>query len=479
MSSRHDLLFRHATVIDGTCAPRFVADIAVDGDRISAIGRLDGARAEVEIDATGKVAAPGFIDCHTHDDRLLTSAPAMTPKVSQGVTTVITGNCGISLAPLVAADPPSPLDLIGAEGAYRFPSFAAFIEDLVAHPAATNAACLVGHTTLRVGVMDRLDRAATPAEARRMAQMTEEALRAGAIGLSTGTYYPPAAAATAAEIIEVARPLKAHGARYVTHMRNEDDRIIDAMLETFRIGREVGVPVIISHHKLVGVRNYGRSEETLRLLDQTAREQEVCVDCYPYIASSTMLRADRIPLSDRIVIAWSKPLPQTTGRDLADIAREMGVTQEEAVARLRPAGAIYFSMNEADVQRILRSPHTMVGSDGLPHDIKPHPRLWGTFPRVLGHYSRDLGLFSLETAVHKMTGLPAARFGLAERGVLKAGAYADITVFDPATVAERASFDSPATPAAGIDSVLVNGTPVWLRGEATGARPGRVLRHAG
>jgi len=477
MAQHYDLIIRNATIIDGTRTPRFAGDIGVNGERIAAVGRLDDARADREIDASGKVAAPGFIDSHTHDDRYLRSSPDMTPKVSQGVTTVIAGNCGISLAPLVAANPPSPLDLIDDANAYRFPFFADFMADLAANPAATNAACMVGHTTLRVAAMDRLDRAATEPEAAHMAAMTDEALRAGAIGFSTGTYYPPAAHASTEEIITAARPLRAHGGRYVTHMRNEDDHIIAAMNEAFRIGREVGVPVIISHHKVVGVRNYGRSEETLKLLTEARKGQDVCVDCYPYIASSTMLRADRIPLSDRIIITWSKPLPQYVGRDLSDIAAEMGVPQEEAVARLKPAGAIYFSMKEEDVQRILRFEDTMVGSDGIPHDIKPHPRLWGTFPRVLGHYSRDLKLFPLETAVHKMTGLTAAKFGLKDRGVLKTGAFADITIFDAAEIGDGATFEHPTQPARGIESVVVNGTPVWEGGTATGARPGKLLRN--
>ena len=477
MSTRFDLIIRNATVIDGRRTPRFGADIGINGDRIAAIGRLDADRGEREIDASGKIAAPGFIDSHTHDDRYLRSHPQMTPKVSQGVTTVIAGNCGISLAPLVNRNPPSPLDLIDDSSAYRFPFFADFMADLAANPAATNAACMVGHTTLRVAAMDRLDRAATDAEAAHMAAMTDEAMRAGAIGFSTGTYYPPAAHASTEEIITAARPLKAHGGRYVTHMRNEDDQIIPAMNEAFRIGREVGVPVIISHHKVVGVRNYGRSEETLKLLTAARRGQEVCVDCYPYIASSTMLRADRIPLSDRIIVTWSTPHPEFTGMDLPDIARRLGLSQEEAVAKIRPAGAIYFSMHEADVQRILRFEDTMIGSDGLPHDIKPHPRLWGTFPRVLGHYSRDIGLFPLETAVYKMTGLTAAKFGLVERGVLQVGAFADITVFDAAEINDSATFEQPTQPARGIDSVIVNGVPVWLAGAATGARPGRLLRN--
>jgi len=259
-------------------------------------------------------------------------------------------------------------------------------------------------------------------------------------------------------------------------MRDEDDAIVDAMEETFRIGREVGVPVVISHHKVVGPRNRGRSAETLALLKQAGARQSVCLDCYPYAASSTILRADRMALSSRILITWSKPHPECAGMELADAAARLGVSQEDAVARLSPAGAIYFSMDESDVQRILQFDETMVGSDGLPHDLKPHPRLWGTFPRVLGHYCRDLGLFPLETAVHKMTGLTARNFGLKERGLLQPGYWADITLFDSAEISDAASFDAPTQPARGIDSVIVNGVPVWRDGRSTGARPGLVLR---
>ena len=476
MSLRYDLLIRNAIVIDGTRKPRFAADIGVRGGRIADIGLLGTARAEVEIDAQGKIAAPGFIDAHTHDDRLLSSDPAMTPKVSQGVTSVVTGNCGISLAPLVDASPPPPLDLIDDGGAFRFADFSSFLEELESRPAATNAACLVGHSTLRVATMSRLDRAATPAETARMRSLAREALAAGAVGLSTGTYYPPAAHATTEEIIAVAQPLREYGGRYVTHMRDEDDRIVEAMEETFRIGREVGVPVIISHHKVMGPRNRGRSVETLALLRKAGQRQTVCLDCYPYNASSTILRADRSGLSSRILITWSKPHPEFAGMELAQAAAQLGLTQEQAVARLSPAGAIYFSMDEADVQRILQFDETMVGSDGLPHDAKPHPRLWGTFARVLGHYCRDLGLFPLETAIHKMTGLTARNFGLKERGLLQPGYWADITIFDAGEIGDAASFEAPAQAARGIDSVIVNGMPVWREGRSTGERPGRVLR---
>jgi N-acyl-D-amino-acid deacylase len=476
MNSRYDLLIRNASIIDGTRKPRFSGDIGVRGGRIADIGPLGTARAELEIDAQGKIAAPGFIDAHTHDDRLLSSDPAMTPKVSQGVTSVVTGNCGISLAPLVDASPPPPLDLIDDGGAFRFPDFTSFLEELESRPAATNAVCLVGHSTLRVAAMSRLDRAATPDETARMRSLARDALAAGAIGLSTGTYYPPAAHATTEEIIAVAHPLREYGGRYVTHMRDEDDGIVESMEETLRIGREVGVPVIISHHKVMGPRNRGRSVETLALLRKASQRQSVCLDCYPYNASSTILRADRSGLSSRILITWSKPHPEFAGLELAQAAERLGLSQEQAVTALSPAGAIYFSMDEADVQRILQFDETMVGSDGLPHDVKPHPRLWGTFARVLGHYCRDLGLFPLETAIYKMTGLTARNFGLKERGLLQTGYWADITIFDAGAIRDAASFEAPVQAARGIDSVIVNGVPVWRDGSSTGARPGRVLR---
>ena len=478
-----DLIVRNATVIDGTKAPRFSGDVGVREGLIAEIGNLDHAGADTEIDASGLVAAPGFIDAHTHDDRVLLSDRDVVPKVSQGVTTVITGNCGISLAhsPVPRGAPTPPLDLLDTDGGwFRFQSFRAYRETLEAQPAAINAACLVGHTTFRVATMDRLDRVATAAEIAKMREMARESLASGAIGISTGTAYPPAACASTEEIIEICRPLTEIGGLYVTHMRNEDDQVITAMEETFAIGRAVGSPVVISHHKCVGTRNHGRSPETLALIENKSRSQSIALDCYPYIASSTVLRYDRIEQSSRIIVTWSKPHPEFSGMDLDEVAQRLGMSKAEAVEAIKPAGAIYFMLDEKDVQRILQFDETMIGSDGLPHDTKPHPRLWGTFPRVLGHYSRDLKLFPLETAVYKMTGLTASKFGLEGRGVLKKGAHADITIFNADTIIDAADFKDSTRPAIGIDTVIVNGSPVWRGGKPTGAHPGRVLtRNAG
>ncbi len=480
MSERFDLIIRHGTVIDGTRAPRFAADVAIRGDRIVGVGDFATAGATREIDASGKIVAPGFIDAHTHDDRLMLSAPSMAPKVSQGVTTVVAGNCGVSLAPVIfpkgrAITP--PLDLLDSDGDwYRYRSFGEYVDHLASAPPATNAALLVGHTTLRVATMDNFDRPATATEIARMQAIVREALGAGAIGVSTGLYYEPAIAAPTEEVIEIARPLKEFGGLYCTHMRNEGAAVIDSLEETFRIGREVGVPVIVSHHKVVGLPNHGRSKETLALIADRMKTQSIGLDCYPYCASSTILSGDRAAIASKVLVTWSKPHPEFSGMELDAIEQKMGKSRAEAIAALLPAGAVYFSMEEGDVQRILGFDQTMVGSDGLPHDAAPHPRLWGTFPRVLGHYSRGLGLFPLETAVYKMTGLTARTFGLADRGVVRQGAFADLTVFDPHTVDEAATFARSIAPARGIAVVIVNGEPVWLDGQSTAARPGRVLR---
>lgn len=472
-----DWILRGGTVIDGTGSPRFQGDVAIVGDRIASVGEVARAAGAREIDVSGRIVAPGFIDVHTHDDRAVFATPEMAAKASQGVTTVITGNCGVSLAPLILSTrPPPPLDLIGDEGDYLYPRFADYLAALDRSPAAVNTACLVGHSTLRVGAMPELDRPADNAEIAAMAGRLQEALDAGAIGMSTGLFYAPAFHAPAAEIEALAALLRPAGALYTTHMRDETEHVLDSLHESFHVGETAGVPVVISHHKVSGVGNFGRTHETLPKIAAAMGRHEIGLDAYPYIASSTVLRTQRIEDALRVMISWSKPHPEQAGRDLADIARDWGVDIIDAAGRLQPAGAIYWMMDEDDVRRVLAFDKTMIGSDGLPHDIHPHPRLWGTFPRVLGHYCREVGLFGLETAVRKMTGLPAARFGLAARGVVRAGACADLCVFDAETVIDRATFAEPTLPAAGIDHVFVNGRPVWSEGKPTGERPGRALR---
>ena len=472
-----DWVLRGGEVIDGSGRPRWQADVTIAGDRIAAIGaasRVEGAR---ELDVSGKIVAPGFIDVHTHDDRALFATPQMAAKASQGVTTVVVGNCGVSLAPLVLDDaPPPPLDLIGDIPDYRYERFAEYLAALDRTPAALNAACLVGHSTLRVGAMRALDRPAAETELTQMCERLQEALDAGAIGMSSGLAYAPAANAPAAEIEALTALLRPAGALYTTHMRNEGDAVLDSLEESFAVGRAAGVPVVISHHKTVGRQNFGRTAQTLPIIAAAIARQEVGLDAYPYIASSTVLSAAQAERALKVLVTWSKSAPEQASRELSAIAADWGISAAEAVARLQPAGAVYWMMDEADVQRVLRFEHTMIGSDGLPHDVHPHPRLWGAFPRVLGHYSRELGLFELEEAVRRMSGLSAAGFGLTGRGILTAGAYADVTVFDPETVADRATFEAPRIPAAGIEHVFVNGRPVWTDGKPTREHPGRALR---
>jgi N-acyl-D-amino-acid deacylase len=474
-----DLVIRSALLIDGTGTPAVPGDLAVKDDRILAVGSLSLIKGAREIQADGKAVAPGFIDVHTHDDRALLSDPAMSCKASQGVTTVVTGNCGVSLAPLaIDRRPPPPLDLIAEQPDRFFGNFGDYLAALDKDPAALNAACQVGHSSLRVGAMDSLDRPATAAEIAIMRGRLEQALADGAIGLSTGLWYAPASAAPTEEVIELAKALQSSGAIHTTHMRDEAEHVLDSLKETFTIGKKAKVPVVISHHKVSGKPNHGRTRETLALIDKARKTQSIGLDVYPYVASSTVLDYRRMGGASKVLVTWSRSHPEFAGQELGAVATKLGCDIETAVARLQPAGAIYFMMDEADVRRVLSHPYAMIGSDGLPHDEHPHPRLWGTFPRVLGHYAREVGLFSLEEAVRRMTSLPAARFGLTGRGVLRPGAYADLVLFDPATVADAATFEKPKTPATGIELVMVNGRAVWQDGRPTGNRPGRALRRA-
>ena len=474
---QYDVLFTGGTVIDGTGAPRVRADVAISGDRVAAVGDLAGAPAARAIDASGRIVSPGFIDAHTHDDNLLLVDRDVTPKTSQGVTTVIAGNCGVSLAPLRPGRPvPPPLDLLGGPADFRFPRFADYVAALDEAPPAANAGLLVGHSALRLDTMDDVDRPATTGEIDAMRERLAEGMEAGALGFSTGLIYGPNKAATTDEVAAVAEVAGAAGGLYVTHMRNEANDIEEAMEEAFEIGRRAGAGVVISHHKCAGRENFGRSGETLALIEKTRRNQSVGLDVYPYTAGSTVLMPEMVDKAERVIVTWSEPHPEHAGRDLPDVAAEMGLDPVAAAERLQPAGGIYFLMDEADVRRIMAYEHSMIGSDGLPHDRHPHPRLWGTFPRVLGHYARELGLLTLEDAVRRMTGLSAAQFGLTDRGEVRTGAYADLVMFDAETVADRATFDEPTRPAAGIDVVMVNGAVVYEEGRHTGNRPGRALR---
>lgn len=476
-----DTLIRRVRVIDGSGAeaPQGLADVALRDGRIARIGDLPDWRAANEVDGSGLALSPGFIDVHTHDDTNVVRMPQMLPKLSQGVTTVVVGNCGISASPVTLkgtpADVPDPMNLLGEADAFRYPTFSAYVDAVNAARPAVNVAALVGHTALRNNHMDRLDRAASAAEIESMRAQLREALDYGALGLSTGLAYANANAAPTDEVLALAEPLADAGGLYATHLRTEFIEILDAMDEAFRIGRHARVPVVISHLKCAGVENWGRSAEVLDALERAGRYQPVGCDCYPYTASSSTLDLKQVTDTIEILVTWSQPHPEMGGKTLAAIAAAWQVDLMEAARRLQPAGAVYHCMEEDDVRRILRHPATVVGSDGLPNDPLPHPRLWGAFPRVLGRYSREQRLLPLTEAVHKMTGLSARRFGLDERGLVREGYWADLVLFDPDTVADAATFTDPQQPAHGIAAVWVNGV-LSLRDKApTGERAGRFV----
>jgi N-acyl-D-aspartate/D-glutamate deacylase len=471
-----DTLIRNANVLDGTSAASEPLDVAIVGDRICKIGAKLHAKASKSVDAEGLVLSPGFIDVHTHDDTSVVRTPAMLPKLSQGVTTVIVGNCGISAAPVgLRGEPPDPMNLLGSADAFCYPTFRAYVEAVRGARSAVNVAALVGHTSLRNNHMDRLDRSATAVEIAAMRAQLQEALSAGALGLSSGLAYLSANAASTEEVLALAQPLAAAGAVYTTHMRSETDAILEAMDEAFTIGRLSHVPTIISHLKCAGIDNWGRSNDVLHALDKARASQPIGCDCYPYDAGSSTLDLRQVDVRVRITITWSSTHPETAGQSLEQIAGDWNVTQLDAAKRLQPAGAIYHSILEEDMRRILRHPATMIGSDGLPHDPRPHPRLWGTFPRVLGHFCREENLFSLPEAIYKMTRMPAQRFGLTQRGRIQEGYYADLVLFDPEKISDMATFSDPIRPSVGIERVWVNGELSYTSQGSTGNRSGRFL----
>ena len=479
-------LLEQGLLIDGSGAPAQRGDLLLQDERIVAVGPdlracLPAGVSKGELDVVsceGLAIAPGFIDVHTHDDAIVLDAPEMTPKLSQGVTSVVTGNCGLSVAPFVVGEPQGALTLLGRS--FRFPSMAAYARTVELARPAVNVVPLVGHTTLRYACMDDLTRPASAQQLDAMCALLERCMAEGAMGLSSGLFYAEAMPAPAAEVTALARVVARHQGVYTTHMRSEMADILEAMHEASDTAFNAGVPLIISHHKCAGPANWGRTRQTLPLIDRLAERQEIAMDVYPYVAGSTVLREDLVDGVIDVRVSWSAPHPEATGRLLSEIAEEWGVSQREACTRLQPGGACYFQMHEDDVQRVLAHPRSMIGSDGLPHDRHPHPRLWGAFPRVLGHYARELRLFSLEQAVHKMSGLSASKFRLRDRGELRAGWFADVVVFDPARVRDRATYDSPLLRSEGIERVYVNGELAFT-GEASSChqRAGRVLLRTG
>lgn len=471
-----DWIIKNARIIDGSGQPAYAGDLGICDGKIAALGRIDNAVAVQSFDAQGLVLAPGFIDVHTHDDIQVIRTPNMLPKISQGITTVIVGNCGISASPVTLINNlPDPMNLLGSSSDFCFPDLASYKRAINQTVPAVNVAALIGHTALRNNHMDSLERSASAEEIALMRNQLREAMAEGALGLSSGLAYASAYASSTEEVKQLAQELTVAGGIYTTHLRTEFDEISAALDEAFEIGESAQAPVIVSHLKCAGAGNWGRSGEVLQQIASAASRHPVGCDCYPYSASSSTLDLQQVTSDFDIVITWSKPHPQQGGKKLADIAHEWQLSLLDAAKQLQPAGAVYHGMSEQDVQTILAHPLTMIGSDGLPVDPLPHPRLWGAFPRVLGHYSRDLKLFDLAEAVRKMTRLSADRFGLDDRGRIELGAAADLVIVNPDTVKDSATFAQPQQLAEGIEAVWVNGVLTYSGKKITGKRAGKFL----
>jgi N-acyl-D-amino-acid deacylase len=535
MAEEFDLVIRNGRIIDGTGNPYYRADLGVAGGKIRLIAkRIDPGFARRVIDAESRVVCPGFIDTHTHDDVYLLKCPACDDKVLQGVTTVVIGNCGQSPAPITEAHREEIVQFLQVMSNGRIGredldlnTFGDFLNKLEDLKPGINVVPLVGHSTVRMCAMGMADRAPSAAELQEMQAIVSRAMQDGAFGLSTGLIYAPGNYATTAEIVALARMLAPYGGIYATHMRSESDQELAAIAEAVRIGEEAGVPVHIAHHKIAGKRQWGQSTETLRMMAEARdRGVEVTCDQYPYRAGSTYLAAVLPPKAlaggpavftpklrdkafraeivrtvekgdepgwenliqgggfDGIMISVSRH-SDYVGKTIAEIARMekkapydviFDLVAEENIGVI----AILFMMGEEDVRRIMQNPWTMIGSDGIPGFgvNKVHPRMTGTFPRVLGKYVREEAVLRLEEAVRKMTSLPAQTFGLKDKGLLKEGFDADIVVFDPLTIIDRATYEEPNQGPAGIDHVFVNGSPAAEKERILGAASGRVLRRA-
>ncbi|HEX9700461.1 MAG TPA: D-aminoacylase [Acidobacteriota bacterium] len=499
-----DLLIRGGTIVDGTGALRFAGDVAVSGDRIVAVERpgiLDAAGAAELIDAEGLIVAPGFIDHHAHVQTSIARYPLAENFTRQGITTI--------LASLHSGDQPWP--------------FGEYLDSL---EVALNVGFFAGHTWTRRRVLGNDNRAPTAGELDEMRRLVDQTMREGALGLSTGLLYVPANFAETEEVIALAEVAARHGGIYVTHMRDEATGLLDSVAESIRIGREAGIPVQIQHHKAVGETQWGWSELTLEMIDSARAEGlDLTLDQYPYTASSTSAAvlfpqwalaggrddfaariadpAQRAAIEEQMYEIFTRQrggndiarvqfrtvssMPAYNGRTLADLARDRGLPLTVAsgialVIELQLQGgfsAIYHAMSEEDVTRIMRHPYSMFDTDGdnVSYGIgHPHPRSYGTFPRILGRYVRERGVISLEEAIRKMTSLSADQIGQSQRGRIAEGMYADITVFDGDTIIDRATYTDPHQYSVGVLHVIVNGVPILRDAALTGEKPGRVLR---
>ncbi len=526
-----DILIRGGTVVDGSGAAPMRADVALRAGRIVSVDPDITPSGAIIIDATGKVVAPGFIDIKTHSDWTLPIMPLCESKVRQGVTTEVIGHCGFSCAPALPGKAEALAEYLGPSAPWLDFTETSFADYAATYPAtAVNRVMLVGHNTLRLMTMGMEDRPPEPAELDHMKILLEEALAAGAAGMSSGLFTAPGSYAAGDEMVELGAVLKRRGALYFTHLRDEANRVYDAVDEAITFGERTGVHVQIVHIKLSGMDNWGEAEKLIGML-RDARGRGVKIDCdqYPYVAASNplknlmpswlqeggvdsmlerlgapdmraRLRAEiderglnnfgRIPDWDAIRISISPNQPaEYAGRTMGEIARERGADPFETaldyiVEDRGQSRVLVSSISEDDVREFVSDADVMVGSDGnsvAPYGTtgqgKPHPRFYGTFARILGRYVRDEGVLPIERAIWKMTGAPARALGLADRGQIAPGMAADITIFDPDTIAEKATYQDPHQYAVGIDHVLINGAPVIAHGEHTGALPGQTLRN--
>jgi N-acyl-D-amino-acid deacylase len=522
-----DVLVRGGTVIDGTGGPARRADVAVEGDRIREVGHLPDVAAAQVIDAAGLIVTPGFVDMHSHADYVLPGLPTADSKVRQGFTLEVVGNCGASPAPLTDA---CRQDAIDASGIVLPPlpwdwrSFGSYLGRLREQGTSINVAPLVGHGAVRILAMGMRASAPEPTELRTMESAVRQAMDEGAVGFSTGLIYPPGVYADTGEIVALARAAGRAGGFYASHIRGEGETLLEAIGEAIEVGRQAGVAVEVSHLKAAGRPNWPKMARGIELIEAARAEGlDVSADMYPYPAGSTALSsllpdwahaggrpallarlrdpAERTRLRtaldgpglardagwDRIVISACPPHPVYEGRSLADVATARRADPPEALFDVLvdadgEGDMILFMMSEDNVTLGLRQPWVMIGSDGEGRAAegpyasgKPHPRNYGTVPRFLGHYVRERRILSLEAAVHKLTSLAASKLGLRDRGVVRAGAWADLVVFDAERIAETSTFEAPHRYPEGIPWVLVNGKPVVAAGRHTGARPGRVV----
>jgi N-acyl-D-amino-acid deacylase len=495
MSNHFDVLIRGASVYDGTPAPPVLADVAIDGDRIARIGALDACTAAREINASDLALAPGFIDVHTHDDYAALANPDMGFKSRGGVTTCIVGNCGFGVAPFEAAQ-----EMFGK----LTPGFAApnyrghrgYANLLAAHPTGINIGVLAGHGTVRLASMGRDDRDATDREMAQMKAALGEALDAGVFGFSSGLSYEPGRYSSTDERVELASEMSAAHGLYATHLRDQGADLLASVDEAIAIGERAGVGVQISHHKASGRENWGLvGESLLRIEAAQNRGVRVHADQYPYTAGSTMLEAVLLNgvfsgdgsmaslRANEVVIASAPGQPDWEGQSMQSLSATLGMAPRQAAERIvevvPSATAILHMISEDDVRVVMRHPSTMIGSDGIPaQGGRPHPRLYNSFARVLGHYARDESVFDLSTAVHRMTGFSAEKFDLRDRGLIKEGSFADLVLFDARTIIDRGTFAEPNQYPDGIHEVFVNGRCAVRENVVTDERAGKVLRRS-